>query len=214
MSLVQADPAGARPGVTADAVLDAALTLFAQRGYHGTAVSQIAASLGIRTPSLYNHMGSKQELLEAIVGRTLADVLDDFRAAVGDLADPAERLRRAIRVYALRHATHRREAIVVNRDITNLPEPTRTRMRERRRDHERAVRAIISDGAGAGCFRLDSPALASFAILEMCVSIARWFRDGGARTAGQVADEYADFALRIVGVVPERLPRAVSGQEP
>jgi AcrR family transcriptional regulator len=52
MSLEHADPAaaGARPPVTADAVLDAALTLFAERGYHGTAVSQIAASLGIRTP--------------------------------------------------------------------------------------------------------------------------------------------------------------------
>jgi AcrR family transcriptional regulator len=73
------DPAAteARPPVTAGAVLDAALTLFAERGYHGTAVSQIAAHLGIRTPSLYNHMRSKQELLETVIGRTVDDVLDD-----------------------------------------------------------------------------------------------------------------------------------------
>ncbi len=47
MSLEHADlaVAGARPTVTANAVL----TLFAERGYHGTAVSQIAARLGIRT---------------------------------------------------------------------------------------------------------------------------------------------------------------------
>ena len=52
MSLAQADPAaaGARPAVTADAVLDAALTLFAERGYHGIAVSQIPARLDIRPP--------------------------------------------------------------------------------------------------------------------------------------------------------------------
>ena len=52
MSLEHADPVAteARSAVTAGAVLDAALTLFAERGYHGTAVSQIAASLGIRTP--------------------------------------------------------------------------------------------------------------------------------------------------------------------
>jgi AcrR family transcriptional regulator len=125
MSLVHADPAdaGARPAVTADAVLDAALTLFAERGYHGTAVSQIAASLGIRTPSLYNHMRSKQDLLEAIIGRTVDGVLDDFQTAVDELSDPVERLRRAIRVYALRHATHRREALVANRDTTSLPGP-------------------------------------------------------------------------------------------
>jgi AcrR family transcriptional regulator len=49
MSLAHAGPSAteARP---ADAVLDAALTLFAERGYHGTAVRQIAASFGIRTP--------------------------------------------------------------------------------------------------------------------------------------------------------------------
>ena len=148
MSLAHADPAaaGARPAVTADAVLDAALTLFAERGYHGTAVSQIAASLGIRTPSLYNHMRSKQDLLEAIIGRTVDAVLDDFRTAVDDLSDPVERLRRAIRVYALRHATHRREALVANRDTASLPEPARTRVRQKERDHERAVRAIICDG--------------------------------------------------------------------
>ena len=77
-------------------------------------------------------------------------------------------------------------------------------MRQREREHERAVRDIISAGVGTGGFHVDSPALASFAILEMCLSIARWFRDEGARTAQQVADEYSDFALRIAGYVPDR----------
>ncbi|QJY49953.1 TetR/AcrR family transcriptional regulator [Pseudonocardia broussonetiae] len=190
-----------RTTVTSDAVLDAALTVFTARGYHGTALSQIAADLGIRTPSLYNHMRSKQELLERIVERTLDEVLADFEQAVHGVTDPVERLRRAVRVYALRHATHRREALVVNRDTASLPEPALGRMRERRRDHERAVRAVIADGVAAGVFRVDSPALASFAILEMCVSIARWFREDGARSAEQVADEYTAFALRIAGHV-------------
>jgi hypothetical protein len=86
-------------------------------------------------------------------------------------------------------------------------------MRERQRDHERSVRAIISDGIGTGDFHVGSPALASFAVLEMCVSIARWFRDDGARTAEQVADEYTDFALRIAGFVPDRPSPAAAAQE-
>src|ERR1700732_2471037 len=104
MSLEHADPAaaGPRPPAPADAVLDAALTLFAERGYHGTAVSQIAARLGIRTPSLYNHMRSKQDLLAAIIGRAVHGVLDDFRTAVDEASDPAERLRRAGRASRLR----------------------------------------------------------------------------------------------------------------
>jgi AcrR family transcriptional regulator len=192
----------ARQAVTSEAVLDAALTLFAQRGYHGIALSEIAENLGIRTPSLYNHMHSKQELLETIVDRALDGVLADFRAAVAEVDDPAVELRAAMRTYALRHATHRREALVVNRDTASLPEPARTVMRERRRDHERAVRAIITSGVERGVFAVGNAALASFAILEMSVSIARWFRDDGPRTAEQVADEHAEFALRIVRYRP------------
>jgi AcrR family transcriptional regulator len=192
------DAAASRPGVTRDAVLDTALTLFAQRGYHGTPLSDVADTLGIRTPSLYNHMGSKQDLLATILLRTMDEVLSDFRAAVAGLDAPADRLRAATRIYALRHATHRREALVVNRDAASLDEPERSLVRERRRQHERAIRAIIAEGVRTGEFYAGNPALSSFAILEMSVSIARWFRDDGPRTAEQVADEHAEYALRIV----------------
>jgi AcrR family transcriptional regulator len=188
-----------RAAVTADTVRDAALTLFAQRGYHGTALSEIAEALQIRTPSLYNHMRSKHELLRGIVDDTTAGVLADFRGAVAGVTDPRERLRRAVLVYASRHTTHRREALVVNRDTASLDQPHRDQMQQRRRQHEHAIRELIADGARAGVFRTDSPALASFAIREMCVSVACWFRDDGPLPAEQVARQYTGFALRIVG---------------
>ena len=195
-------PRTQRSAVTVESVLDAALTLFAERGYHGTAVSQIAAALGVRTPSLYNHMTSKQELLETVVRRTLDNVHAEFDDAVSGHDAPVDQLRAAVRVYALRHATHRREALVVNRDTTSLPDPARSRMRQRRRNHETAIRSVISRGIADGSFAVGNAALASFAILEMSVSIARWFREDGPRTAEQVADEYAAFALRVVRYRP------------
>jgi AcrR family transcriptional regulator len=188
----------ARAAVSRETVLDVALTLFAQRGYHGTALSQIAAQLNIRTPSLYNHMRSKHDLLHTIVDRTTAEVLADFHRAIDGVTDPTERLYRATLVYARRHATHRREALVVNRDTASLHQPHRDQLQQRRRQHEHAVRELISDGVAAGVFVVDSPALASFAIREMCVSIARWFRDDGPFGADQVAEQYTEFALRIV----------------
>ncbi|HEY2222598.1 TetR/AcrR family transcriptional regulator [Actinomycetospora sp.] len=205
-------PAGRDP-VTSASVLDRALTLFAERGYHGTALSEIAGALGVRTPSLYNHMRSKHELLEAIIDATTAGVLDDFHAVREAGGEPADLLYRAARVYAYRHATHRREALVVNRDTSSLDEPVRSRMQARRREHEHALRAVISDGVEAGAFGVESPALASFAIRELCVSIARWFSEDGPLTADDVADQYAGFALRIVGApegVAQRSPSTAS----
>jgi AcrR family transcriptional regulator len=191
-----------RDPVTSHRVLDHALTLFAERGYHGTALSEIAGALGVRTPSLYNHMRSKHELLESIVDTTTAGVLTDFHAVRDEGGEPADVLYRAARVYAYRHATHRREALVVNRDTSSLEEPARATMQARRREHEHALRAVIAEGVEQGVFHVDSPALASFAIRELCVSIARWFSEDGPLSAEDVADQYAGFALRIVGCAP------------
>ena len=188
-----------RPVTRAD-VLDAALTLFAARGYHGTSLKQVAERLGVSTPSLYNHMGSKGSLLTTIVMDTLEHVVADFDDAIAGVEDPVTRLRRATEVYALRHATHPRETLVVNHETVHLDDPTRTEAQNMRRTHERRFRAIIDAGCREGLFRVESPKLASFAIREMCVSIARWFREGGEYTAEEVAHQHAVFALGMLGV--------------
>lgn len=192
---------GNKQVVSPATVYDAALTLFAERGYHGTALSQIASMLGIRTPSLYNHIHAKQDLLRDVLTRTTEGVWQDYQEAVEGVDDVVERLSRATRVYALRHAQHRREALVVNRDIANLEEPARTHVLELRRSHARAIQGLIDEGIEAGRFSEPNSTLAAFGVLEMCVSIARWFRDDGPLSAEEVADKYSELALRVAGVV-------------
>ena len=192
------------PKVTSDDVLDAALTLFAQRGYHGTSLKDISDVLGIRAPSLYNHMESKNSLLRTIVMQTLDEVVADFDRAVAAADGAGGRLRAATEAYAFYHATHPRQTIVVNQDTVHLDEPDLTAAQDIRRDHERRFRQLIIDGKQAGEFSVQSPKLASFGLREMCVSIARWFHEGGELTAAEVAREYADYALNMVGAVSQR----------
>ncbi len=52
---------------TKDRILDAALTLFAENGYNGTSVEQIAKAVGIKAPSLYKHYKSKESILNALI---------------------------------------------------------------------------------------------------------------------------------------------------
>lgn len=178
-------------------IRDVALTLFAERGYHGTAMSDIAVMLGVRVPSLYSHIASKQSLLAEIFADTTERVWADYEEAVGGVDAVSERLRRAIEVYALRHATHRREALVVRRELPALLEPTASMVVATRRRHEHAVRDLIREGIETGAFSVSSAMMASFAMLEMSVSIAGWFRDGGPLTAEAVARQYGEFALSI-----------------
>ena len=52
---------------TKEKILNAALSLFAQNGYDGTSVEQIAGLVGIKAPSLYKHYKSKEEILNALI---------------------------------------------------------------------------------------------------------------------------------------------------
>ena len=52
---------------TKERILDAALTLFAENGYDGTSVEQIASIVGIKAPSLYKHYKGKEDILNALI---------------------------------------------------------------------------------------------------------------------------------------------------
>ena len=52
---------------TKEKILDAALTLFAENGYDGTSVEQIANGVGIKAPSLYKHYKGKEDILNALI---------------------------------------------------------------------------------------------------------------------------------------------------
>ena len=52
---------------TKERILEAALTLFAENGYDGTSVEQIANIVGIKAPSLYKHFKGKEDILNALI---------------------------------------------------------------------------------------------------------------------------------------------------
>ncbi len=80
-STLTASPAPATPRRrkgerTAERILDAAEALFAERGYAGATLRDVAAKVGVRTPSLYNHFPSKESLYAAVLERGISPVLD------------------------------------------------------------------------------------------------------------------------------------------
>lgn len=184
--------------VTRSDIHEAALSLFAARGYYGTSLKDVADAVGLRAPSLYNHIEAKSDLLVEIVFETLALVGVELEEAIETHDDLHDRLYAATYVYALRHAVHRREALVVNQDARHLPEHDLNRAQSLRRFQERQFRQIITDGVDSGLFDVPSAKLASFAIREMCVSAARWFHEGGDFTAEDVARNFATQAVRMV----------------
>jgi len=76
---------------TTERILDAAEACFAQKGYTGTTLRDVADAVGIRIPSLYNHFPNKEALYRAVLARGIEPVLArlaEFVAADGRHQEP------------------------------------------------------------------------------------------------------------------------------
>lgn len=189
-------------------IREAALVLFTRLGYEATTMADIGAEVGIRGPSLYKHVASKQDLLVSIMIGTMDALLAAFASAVSTTSDPVERLRRATDAHVRYHCRHRLEAFVGNREIRSLLEPHRSAVLARRDQYERGFRRLVIDGVEAGVFSVASPRLASYAILDLGMGVANWYRSDGEHGENEVAWQHTEFALRMVAAraAPERPP--------
>jgi AcrR family transcriptional regulator len=187
-----------RTGIDADKILDAALTLFAKQGYQVTSMDEIGSSLGIKGPSLYNHVRSKQDVLVAIMTNTMGALIRAQDAALEAGGDFRTQLRRVVEAHVRYHASHPREAFVGNREIGSLETKYRVELLELRDAYEHKLRSLIEDGSVAGEFSVPSAKLVSYAILEMGIGVATWFNPQGELGVDEVAYVYAEMSLRMV----------------
>src|SRR5438094_6802515 len=89
----------ASPGPKRDAILRAAIDVFAERGYFNAQVADVARAAGVAAGTVYLYFRSKDDLLISIFERSMRQALVDGRGMVADLRDPRERLRRFARLH-------------------------------------------------------------------------------------------------------------------
>ena len=75
-------------------LLDVGRSLFAERGYDGTSVEEIASRAGVSKPIVYEHFGGKEGLYAVVVDREVQHLLDSFSTALSGQS-PKELLEQA-----------------------------------------------------------------------------------------------------------------------
>jgi AcrR family transcriptional regulator len=180
-------------------VYEAALVLFAQRGYHGVSVREIAAEVGVRASSVYAHVPSKQHLLTDLVRLGHEEHRDQLHRALLDAgSDPGDQIKALTRAHVFLHATFPLLARVCNRELGSIAEEHRADVMAVRVDAERLFLQVIDRGRQLGAFRPESAVLAVAAIGAMGIRVAEWWHPDLGLPAEAVADAYAEFALRMV----------------
>jgi TetR/AcrR family fatty acid metabolism transcriptional regulator len=153
------------PGPKRDAILRAAIDVFAGRGYFNAQVADVARVAGVAAGTVYLYFRSKDDLLISIFERGMRDALAEARAVVADRDDPRERLRRFARLHLERLGRDRNLAIVFQVELRQS-----TKFMERfsstlLRDYLGLIRSAIADGQRGGIFRTDvKPTVAAKAL--------------------------------------------------
>jgi TetR/AcrR family transcriptional regulator, cholesterol catabolism regulator len=173
-----------------------AARLFAERGYHGTSIGDLAKALGVQKGSLYAHIESKQDLLhEAMQEGALA-----FHAALDEIPEDlkvTERIRLALRAHLRVVKEQLDVATVFVREWRYLEGERAAEFLAERRRYEERFRALFREGRELGELRTD---LDDQAAVLLVLSAANWAYTWLPPDAD--TDELADrfFAILVDGV--------------
>jgi AcrR family transcriptional regulator len=196
----------ARRELVENEIYENAIRLFAERGFAGTSLQDIADALGITRPALYYYVKSKDELLAKLA----ADVAGGSAAQIAELAarpdlDAVGKLREIARLNVLRVASQPERFRLLIRSEADLPPELSDAYDASRRAVLRAVTGVIEDGIRAGRFRPVDARVAALAVIGMGNWAAWWFRPGR-DSADAVAEQLADMAVAAVQRADHRIP--------
>ena len=182
-----------------------AARLFAERGFHGTSMGDLADALGVQKGSLYSLTGSKQELLFETM-REGARAFHDALAAVPEEAPAAERIRLALRGHLRVVAEQLDVATVFTREWRYLDGPHREEILAERRRYEQRWRALFQEGLESGDLRTDvDVAAATLLVLSAANWAYTWLEPD--RDTDELADRFTGVLLDgIRGYATRRAP--------
>jgi len=187
---------------TYEEILEAAAKAFSKNGYNGTSLAEIAKAVGIKTPALYYHFKSKNEILYAYLvrsGENISNSVQEQVRAVGD--DPVNRLAAFVKSYIRTQLEMIDTMPTVNTMIfssTVSKALTKTQykwIQNWERGMLEMLREILEEGKKTGVFKFKNLAPTAFFVMGSIDFVVNWYRPDGSLSIDDLASEYADLAL-------------------
>jgi AcrR family transcriptional regulator len=179
-----------------DQIRTAALEAFYSKGYHGTSLREIAVLVGIKVPSLYNYISSKQQLLFDLMSQVMKDLMLETVGAVKQAgSSPEDQLGAVIRAFILYNIGHPHEAAVSDAELRALNRRNLKAIIKLRDEFDAIFSEIIKRGIDKGVFTVADVPMIKSTILTVCARIYVWYRPAGPRDPDEVASLISDYLI-------------------
>lgn len=189
---------------TEAAIREAAVDLFARRGYEAVTTRQIAAAVGVQSAALYRYFPTKEDLLFDLMRRHMEALIASWDAVRPAAADPVARLSAFVDNHIRFHVERRHSTHVSNMELRSLSKDRLSQILRLRGAYEKELRAILRDGAEGGRLAVDDVGLTAMAIIQMITGVIVWFRPDERLSVEEVARTYLAMTLRLTAAEKSR----------
>jgi AcrR family transcriptional regulator len=167
----------AKNGSKRDVIIQHAAALFKSQSYASTSMRELADTVGVEAPSLYNHIGSKSELLQAICFKTGNAFIAKAQAISEQEGTCLSRIEAIIRFHIRAMIENYDEVHVANHEWKHLPEPHLSDFLNIRRQYEKSLLQLIENGITQGEIKAINPFVAVLTILSAVRGLEFWQRN-------------------------------------
>ena len=175
-------------------ILKKAAAMFREKGFAATSMRDLAESVGIEAASLYNHIRSKNEILEAICFDVANIFFTNMETIESSGKNSIGKIEDLLRFHIRQMVENYEEVYVSDREWKHLEEPYLSNFQSQRRNYRKKFAAIINEGIDKNEIRkIDAPT-AVLIILHAISGIESWHRS----KAKISAEELEENMLKIM----------------
>lgn len=138
-----------------EAILRAAISVFAHNGYFNSKVADIARQAGVADGTVYLYFKSKEEILHSIFDRSVEEALGAARKRVKRISDPREKLRQIAHMHLERLGADRDLAVVFQVELRGSTKFMEEFSAAGFAEYLALIRSTFEEGQRAGLFRAD-----------------------------------------------------------
>jgi AcrR family transcriptional regulator len=174
--------------------------LFAARGYGAVSIRDLSDAVGIRQGAVYNHFGSKQELLVELMTQHMDRLFGALDDAMTGVVDSAQQLEAFARFHVRHHIDYQEDVFLAYMELRSLEADGLNTILPLRDRYEARLSSILQQGVSDGVFRLYDVAVQTRAILAMLTGVTVWYREGGRLSREAVVEGYVQAVMQSVGL--------------
>jgi len=184
-----------------DRILEAAVKVFASRGFHQSTISQVAREAGVADGTIYLYFRNKDDILVQFFEYKARQVFDCFRHAVDRAGNSVEKLRNLVRVHLAEFQRDPDMAVVYQAETHQSSRLVEAQIRDMAKMYLDIIAEIVEQGQSEGSIRQDLylGVVKRFILGAVEEVISTWLHSGRRYDLASLADPLVDLFIRGIG---------------